>query len=84
MCFPTTKRFLPKTPAEYSQMMLDAYLISKEPYYRPIGNEIELFEAAYAARMPMMLKGPTGCGKTRFIEYMAWQLGRPLDHHILP
>ena len=39
-----------------------------------MGNEIALFEAAYQARMPMMLKGPTGCGKTRFIEYMAWQL----------
>ena len=54
------------------------YVIHQEPYYRAVGDEIELFEAAYAARMPMMLKGPTGCGKTRFMEYMAWKLARPL------
>lgn len=59
-------------------MLLDAYLISKEPYYRPISNEIELFEATYAQRMPVMLKGPTGCGKTRFVEHMAWRLKKPL------
>ncbi len=59
-------------------MDLDGYVIGAEPYYRPVGDEIALFEAAYAARMPMMLKGPTGCGKTRFIEHMAWRLGRPL------
>lgn len=59
-------------------MILDAYLISKEPYYRPVDNEIELFEATYAARMPVMLKGPTGCGKTRFVEHMAWRLKKPL------
>jgi len=54
------------------------YIIKKEPYFEPVGNEIELYEAAYNARMPMMLKGPTGCGKSRFVEYMAWKLGRPL------
>lgn len=54
------------------------YLISHEPYYRTIGNEVALYEAAYAARMPVMLKGPTGCGKSRFVEYMAWKLHRPL------
>ncbi|HZP91853.1 MAG TPA: CbbQ/NirQ/NorQ/GpvN family protein [Burkholderiales bacterium] len=54
------------------------YRIDREPYYRPVGDEIALFEAAYAVRMPMMLKGPTGCGKTRFVEYMAWKLGKPL------
>ena len=59
-------------------MDLSSYIIAAEPYYRPVKNEIALFEAAYAARLPMMLKGPTGCGKTRFIEYMAWRLGRPL------
>ena len=59
-------------------MILDAYLISKEPYYRPVDNEIELFEATYAARMPVMLKGPTGCGKTRFVEHMACRLKKPL------
>lgn len=59
-------------------MLLDAYQIAQEPYYRPVGKEIELFEAAYSARMPVMLKGPTGCGKTRFIEHMAWRLRKPL------
>ena len=54
------------------------FLIDHEPYYRPVSNEVALYEAAYAARMPVMLKGPTGCGKTRFVEYMAWKLGRPL------
>ncbi|MFN9391162.1 MAG: CbbQ/NirQ/NorQ/GpvN family protein [Betaproteobacteria bacterium] len=58
--------------------VIDQYRISAEPYYRPVADEIPLFEAAYAARMPMMLKGPTGCGKTRFVEYMAWKLGKPL------
>ena len=57
---------------------LAQYVMHEEPYYRPVGNEIALYEAAYAARMPMMLKGPTGCGKTRFVEYMAWKLGKPL------
>ncbi|MEZ5802295.1 MAG: CbbQ/NirQ/NorQ/GpvN family protein [Rhizobiaceae bacterium] len=58
--------------------MLDAYRITGEPYYRAVDREIELFEAAYRSRMPIMLKGPTGCGKTRFVEHMAWRLGRPL------
>ena len=48
------------------------------PYYEPQGNEIAVFEAAYRKRLPVMLKGPTGCGKTRFLEYMAFQLKRPL------
>jgi nitric oxide reductase NorQ protein len=54
------------------------YTIDAQPYYRPVANEVSLFDAAYAVRMPMMLKGPTGCGKTRFVEYMAWKLGKPL------
>jgi len=59
-------------------MDLSAYLISTVPYYRHTGNEVQQFKAAYSARMPMMLKGPTGCGKTRFIEHMAATLGKPL------
>ncbi|MDP5127101.1 MAG: CbbQ/NirQ/NorQ/GpvN family protein [Burkholderiaceae bacterium] len=57
---------------------LTEYLVPTEPYYRPVSDEVTLFEAAYSVRMPMMLKGPTGCGKTRFVEYMAWRLGKPL------
>ena len=44
------------------------------PYYLPIGDEVEIFTAAYKARLPILLKGPTGCGKTRFVEHMAHQL----------
>jgi len=57
---------------------VEQYLIGQEPYYRPVGDEVDLFEAAYGARMPVMLKGPTGVGKSRFVEYMAWRLNRPL------
>ncbi|MBX6419810.1 MAG: CbbQ/NirQ/NorQ/GpvN family protein [Nevskia sp.] len=57
---------------------LAAYRVTERPYYREVGDEVALYETAYSVRMPMMLKGPTGCGKTRFVEYMAWKLGKPL------
>ncbi len=57
---------------------LAAYRIAREPYWRTVADEVALYEAAYAVRMPVMLKGPTGCGKTRFVEYMAWKLDKPL------
>jgi nitric oxide reductase NorQ protein len=44
------------------------------PFYLPTGDEVELFRAAYEQRIPVLLKGPTGCGKTRFVEHMAWRL----------
>jgi nitric oxide reductase NorQ protein len=56
----------------------EQYRIAAEPYYQAQGDEIALYQAAYAARLPVMLKGPTGCGKSRFVEHMAWKLGRPL------
>lgn len=56
----------------------EEYLVEKEPYYEPVGNEVAIFEAAYRNRLPILLKGPTGCGKTRFMEHMAWRLKRPL------
>lgn len=49
-----------------------------EPFYQAAGDEVALFEAAWHGRLPVMLKGPTGCGKTRFVEHMAWRLRRPL------
>ncbi len=61
-----------------SEIDRDQYLIKQEPYYRPVHNEVEMYQAAYDARMPVMLKGPTGCGKSRFVEYMAWKLQKPL------
>ena len=57
---------------------LAAYRITEAPYYRPCSGEVALYQHAYAHRLPLILKGPTGCGKTRFVEYMAWKLGRPL------
>jgi nitric oxide reductase NorQ protein len=68
--------------AEHNEQMPESaiqdYRVATEPYYLPIGREIELFEAAHAAHLPVILKGPTGCGKTRFVEHMAWRLERPL------
>src|SRR5210317_1771799 len=61
-----------------SQEATDQYRIAREPFYQVTAGEDVLYEAAYARRMPVMLKGPTGCGKSRFVEYMAWKLGRPL------
>jgi nitric oxide reductase NorQ protein len=60
------------------QVRLDEHRIEEEPYYLPIGDEIPIAEAAYYEGAPLLLKGPTGCGKTRFIQYLAWRLKRPL------
>ncbi len=54
----------------------NAARLLEKPYYLPLGDEVEVFEAAYDARLPVLLKGPTGCGKTRFVEHMAWRLYR--------
>ena len=62
----------------YSEYAIEEFLVRAEPYYRAVGDEMELFAAAYQQHIPVLLKGPTGCGKTRFVEYMAWKLGRPL------
>ena len=56
----------------------EEYRIENEPYYLKTGNEVEVFSRAYENQLPVLLKGPTGCGKTRFMEYMAWRLARPL------
>ncbi|MBI2886225.1 MAG: CbbQ/NirQ/NorQ/GpvN family protein [Chloroflexi bacterium] len=57
---------------------MEEYIAQSEPFYLPIGEEVPVFEAAYREKIPVLLKGPTGCGKTRFVEYMAWRLGKPL------
>lgn len=54
------------------------YKVKSQPFYQAQANEIALYEAAYQARLPIMLKGPTGCGKSRFVEFMAWKLNKPL------
>ena len=60
------------------QLRIDEYLIEEEPYYLATGDELAIAEAAYREGVPLLLKGPTGCGKTRFMQYLAWKLGRPL------
>jgi nitric oxide reductase NorQ protein len=56
----------------------EEYFISQEPYYLPLGDEEKIFSSAYKARLPVLLKGPTGCGKTRFIEFMTYRLGKEM------
>lgn len=58
--------------------LLEPHRITEEPFYVPQDGEVRLFMEAYENNMPVMLKGPTGCGKTRFLEHMAYQLGKPL------
>jgi nitric oxide reductase NorQ protein len=62
----------------YRQYAIEEYILSVEPFYVSVKDEVELFNAAYEQKIPVLLKGPTGCGKTRFIEYMAYKLGRPV------
>ena len=57
---------------------IEQYKVQKQPFYQAQGDEVALYEAAYRNRLPVMVKGPTGCGKSRFVEYMAWKLGKPL------
>lgn len=61
-----------------NQKISDSFFIQEEPYYLSAGDEIRMFEAAFDAKLPVMMKGPTGCGKTRFVEYMSYCLKRPL------
>ncbi|MCN4144185.1 MAG: CbbQ/NirQ/NorQ/GpvN family protein [Thiohalomonas sp.] len=61
-----------------SDQNIEQYLINEEPFYQAQDNEVALYEAAYNSRLPVMIKGPTGCGKSRFIEHMAWKLQKPL------
>ena len=67
----------PNNPAN-NKHELDEYIIKEEPFYASQKNEVALFNAAYENNIPVLLKGPTGCGKTRFMEHMAWRLQRPL------
>ena len=69
----------PEDPAPKSNgIAIESYHIAREPYYLPTGDEIDVFNSATRLKLPVMLKGPTGCGKTRFLEHMAWKLSRPL------
>ncbi len=66
------------TATGFKELAIEKYYVEKEPFYVPVDNEIDLFEAAYKLKLPVMLKGPTGCGKTRFLSFMAWKLRLPL------
>ena len=66
------------TQSLYKSFIIEEYQLKEEPYYVPIADEVELFEAAYKSRLPLIFKGPTGCGKTRFVEYMSYKLGLEL------
>jgi len=63
----------------HRQYAIEEYIVAAEPFYQPVKDEIELFESAYKQKVPVLLKGPTGCGKTRFVEYMAFKLSRPVS-----
>jgi nitric oxide reductase NorQ protein len=66
------------TQAAAPQYRIEEYTVKEQPFYVASSDEVEIFEAAYRQRVPVLLKGPTGTGKTRFVEYMAWKLGQPL------
>ena len=66
------------TKEEYRGYLIEEYVLREEPFYLPVADEVEIFHAAYEERIPLLFKGPTGCGKTRFVEYMAYKLGQPL------
>ena len=67
-----------RTEGAFREYAIEEYHPLREPFYLAISDEIELFTAAFNEKIPVLLKGPTGAGKTRFVEYMAWKLGRPL------
>ena len=64
---------------EHRSWAVEEFRAEEEPYYVPVSDEVELFRAAWQAKVPVLLKGPTGCGKTRFVEYMAYHLNRSVS-----
>jgi len=63
-----------KTEQVFRSQRVEEFVVEDEPFYLPVADEVTLFEAAYRERVPVLLKGPTGSGKTRFVEYMSWRL----------
>ena len=62
------------TQQTYQQHSIEDFIIEQEPFYLPVSDEVDIFNAAYAEQVPILLKGPTGTGKTRFVEYMSWRI----------
>ena len=67
-----------RSPVQHTLSAMASVAPPVEPYYQPCGDEVAIFEQCHARQLAIMLKGPTGCGKTRFVEHMAWRLKRPL------
>ncbi|VVP19410.1 Denitrification regulatory protein NirQ [Pseudomonas fluorescens] len=67
-----------RSPVQHTLSAMTSVAPPVEPYYQPCGDEVAIFEQCHARQLAIMLKGPTGCGKTRFVEHMAWRLKRPL------
>jgi nitric oxide reductase NorQ protein len=65
-----------KMVADAHSLLAADHRLLEQPWYLPIGDEVEVFDAAYRAGLPVLLKGPTGCGKTRFVEHATWRLYR--------
>tara|TARA_B100000315_G_scaffold247599_1_gene276507 strand:- start:1577 stop:2401 length:825 start_codon:yes stop_codon:yes gene_type:complete len=65
-------------PSKTAHSPINSYSLDKEPYYAEIGGEVELFTTAAKLKIPVLIKGPTGCGKSRFVQSMAYRLKRPL------
>jgi len=65
-----------KVQSLFREYIVEEYHLREEPFYMPVGDEVDIFTAAYRQRIPVLLKGPTGCGKTRFVEYMSYYLGQ--------
>jgi len=68
-----------KSPRQYREYVSEEWHAEAKPFYLPIHDEVEVFRSAYEEKIPVLLKGPTGCGKTRFVEYMAYTLENPLE-----
>ena len=67
-----------RTRSDFRQIEVQEFRLTEEPFYLPVADEVDLFEIAYEEQIPVLLKGPTGCGKTRFVEYMSWRLHQHL------
>ena len=65
-----------QTEQRYQRHSIEEYYVNQEPFFLPVADEVDLFEAAYSQRIPILLKGPTGTGKTRFVEFMSWRLNQ--------
>ena len=68
------------TPLKHARPVERSISVARtaQPYYVSSGDDVRIFEHCHRTQLAVLLKGPTGCGKTRFVEYMAWRLGRPL------